>query len=298
MAAGMGSRFGGVKQIVPVGEHGELIIDYSVSDAIAAGFTRIVFVIRRTLEVDFREAIFDRLQRQSKIRMEYVFQDIDDLPNRFSMPEGRTKPWGTGHAILAARKVIHEPFCVVNSDEFYGRDSFVKIVEFFKSLKQGETGNYAFVTQRLCNVLSDHGTVSRGICETDANGNVTEINERTKVFRNKNGKIGYTLDGNDFHELDADANVNVNFFGFTAEMMQTLEQQFGQFLATMPDPQKSEFYIPTAVSDLIKEKRITLKRLTSNGKWLSVTYIDDLPFVQTEIRKMIKSGEYSSPLWK
>ena len=298
MAAGMGSRYGGIKQIDPVGQHGELIIDYSIYDAIEAGFDRVVFIIRKAIEKDFCEAIFDRIKAQNKIKAEYVFQELDDLPQGFTVPEGRTKPWGTAHAILAARHVIgeHEPFIAVNADEFYGRAAYEKMANFFKSLNEKSKGKYAFVTVKLENMVSEHGTVSRGVCETDAGGNITEINERLKVFRRDN-QIGYTLSGEDFHPLDKNANVNVNFFGFTGDMMTTLQQRLSSFLTEKGNELKSEFLIPVVVSDLIKEGKITLKNLGTCEDWLSSTYKEDKAFIQSEIAKKIESGTYPSPLW-
>ena len=296
MAAGLGSRYGGVKQIDPVGPNGELIIDYSIYDAIAAGFSRVVFVIRREIEQDFREAIFDRIAGLGKIECEYVFQEMHDLPAGFSVPPVRTKPWGTGHAPLAARRVIAEPFCVVNADEFYGRAAYEKMARFFADLPKGSEGVYAFVTARLENAISDYGTVSRGVCETDADGNITEINERLRVFR-RGGQIGYTLDGNDFYPLRSDAEVNVNFSGFTPDFFPLLWEKFEKFLGANCEIAGAEFGLPQTVSELMNQGTITLKSLGSSDDWLSITNRQDKSAVQTAIAEKIAHGEYPAPLW-
>jgi UTP-glucose-1-phosphate uridylyltransferase len=285
MAAGMGSRYGGIKQIEPVGEFGELIIDYSIHDAIAAGFTRVVFVIRRDIKRDFKRAIFNRIRK--KIKARFVYQSI---------PKTRGKPWGTGHAVIAARKVINEPFCVISADDFYGAEAFHKMADFLRNLKPTAQNDYAIMTAKLDTMVSDHGSVSRGICLVDKYDFVTEINERTKVIK-KDSQIGYTLDGNDFYPLNPKADVNVSFFGFTPNIFNLLQTRFEQVLTTMEDPKTAEFQLTTEISNLIQNKTITLKKLSTRDKWLGFTYPQDKIIVQNEIKQLIKSGVYQTPLW-
>jgi len=295
MAAGIGSRYGGVKQIDPVGQHGELIIDYTVYDAILAGFDRVIFVISKAIEKDFCEAVFDRIK--SKIKAEYVFQNLDDVPAGFSVPESRVKPWGTGHASLAARKVIKEPFVVVNADEFYGRLAYQKMARFLQSLPTDSKGQYAFVTVKLENAVSEHGTVSRGICEIDKERNVTEINERLKVFK-RGDRIGYTLDGTDFYPLRSDAEVNVNFAGFTPDVWPLLWQRFEKFIESKGANTDAEFGLPQSISALMRQQKIILKTLGTCDDWLSTTYKNDKSVIQDAIAEKVRRGEYPSPLWK
>ena len=297
MAAGMGSRYGGIKQIEPVGANGELIIDYSIFDAIKAGFTRVVFVIRRDIERDFCDAIFNRIKKH--INAEYVFQDFADLPSPYATPPTRKKPWGTGHAILAARHVISEPFCVINADDFYGREAFVKIAEFLRNTKSNGTSDVitaAMVGYKLDKTVSDQGSVSRGVCITDANNMVTEIKERF-VIEKRGDKIGY-VENNNFYELAPDSDVSMNFWGFSANLMPALNEKFKEFLAQNVSSERAEFPIPVIVGDLIDERKMTLKLLTSRDTWLGFTYPEDIIIVLTEIKKMNDAGVYPTPLWK
>jgi len=289
LAAGIGSRFGGVKQIEPVGEHGELIIDYSIYDAISAGFNKVVFIIRRAIEKDFCDKIFNRIK--SQIDTEYVFQDLDDLPCGFTAPKDRTKPWGTAHAILAARHVIDGPFCVINADDFYGRDAFEKIAEF---LKYGE--GCASVNYKLFNTLSDTGSVSRGICSVDENGMITQIKERTQIERCGH-KVGY-LENDTFNELCPNSDVAVNFFGFQPEIMPLLYQKFGDFLKAHINNPKAEYQSTTTLNAFIKDNKITMKNFSSTDTWLGFTYPEDKAKVMNEIRNLTANGTYPSPLWQ
>jgi NDP-sugar pyrophosphorylase family protein len=294
MAAGMGSRYGGIKQIEPIGTHNELIIDYSIYDAVQAGFSRVVFVIRRDIEKDFCESIFNRIKVQSGIKAEYVFQDKDDLPMGFKLPPERTKPWGTTHAILAARNVIGEPFAVVNADDFYGREAFIKIAKFFRTLKKGDTKT-AMVGYKLAKTLSDQGTVSRGVSVVDKNNFVTSIDERYKIKR-MDGKI-VDIVGDDFYPIDEDALASMNFFGFSPEVMPMLADDFAKFIKENINNVKAESPIPTTLNDLLKAGKITMEMFTSNDKWLGFTYPEDKVAIQGEIKDMVESGIYPSPLW-
>jgi len=294
MAAGMGSRYGGIKQIEPVGAAGELIIDYSIYDAILAGFEKVIFVIRRDIEKDFREAIFDRIQK--KIKAEYVFQELGDLPVGFKLPEGRKKPWGTAQAIWAARGKINEPFCVINADDFYGREAYEKIAGFFKGLKKNSQGQYALVAYKLAGTISEQGTVSRGICKADNLGNIVEINERLKIEK-RGGTIGY-IEGESFTPLASDSEASMNFWGFTPDLMPVLEQEFKEFLTVNINDPKAEYPIPVVIGKLLKDKAVTVNMLKSRGKWLGFTYPEDKAVVMAEIKKLAKAGIYPTPLWK
>lgn len=297
MAAGMGSRYGGIKQIEPVGTHKELIIDYSIFDAIRAGFEKVVFIIRRDIEKDFREAIFDRISKH--IKAEYVFQDITDLPEGFTVPEGRKKPWGTAHAILAARNVINEPFCAINADDFYGAEAFVKIAEFLKTIDQKQTAEKmtsALVGYKLCNTVSDKGSVSRGVCVADSDNNITEVVERTKIEK-RGDRIGYIEDDR-FHELPPESDVSMNFWGFSAGLMKVLQDKFSAFLVQHGSSEKAEYPIPTVIGEMIADGKMNLKLLKSSDMWLGFTYPEDKVIVKSEIEKMIKNGVYPTPLWK
>lgn len=295
MAAGMGSRFGGIKQIEPVGAHNELIIDYSIYDAKLAGFNKVVFIIRREIEKDFCESIFNRIKNH--IDAEYVFQDLDDLPSGFTLPKERTKPWGTAHAILAARDVINAPFCVVNADDFYGRTAYQKIADFFRTLGNKSNYKYAMVGYKLENTISEKGSVSRGICEVDQNSMVTEIVERLRIEK-RNQILGYTLDGNDFYHLRPDSDASMNIWGFTPDIMPVLQQKFIEFLRVNSNELKTEYPIPTVIGDLLKEDKITLRMLDTNDQWLGFTYPEDKTIVKSAIEKLNQQQIYPSPLWK
>lgn len=280
LAAGMGSRYGGIKQIEHVGPNKELIIDYSIHDAVAAGFTRVVFVIRRDIEKDFREAIFNRIEAQGKIKAEYVFQDMTDLPSGFSAPKTRLKPWGTGHAILAARHIINEPFCAINADDFYGPQAFRKVAEYFAGKKT--THRYCIVGYKLVNTVSDSGTVSRGVCEVDACGQITDIKEFTKISQ-QNGVI---IDNVTSTVLAPDTDVSVTFWGFTPDIFGLLETEFARFLERHTNLETGEFWITVTVGELIKTGIVTVELLTSKDTWLGMTYRQELPRIREAIANM------------
>ena len=291
----MGSRYGGIKQIEPIGANNELIIDYSIYDAVLAGFTKIVFVIRRDIEKDFCDSIFNRIKSQTKVEAEYVFQDISDLPGGFELPAERVKPWGTTHAILAARKVITEPFCIINADDFYGRDAFVKMAKFLAKLKPGDNRT-SMVGYNLSKTISDAGSVTRGIAEVTPEGQVTTINERYKIEK-RGDKYGW-LDGEIYNELAPDSDAAMNFFGFGPSIMPMLEVKFAEFIANNIGNIKGEYPIPVALNDLLAANIITMDMMTTTDKWLGFTYPEDKIKVQNEIKELVSSGIYPSPLWK
>ena len=274
MAAGMGSRFGGCKQISPVGPNGEILLDFSVYDAIAAGFTKVVFIIREENEADFRAVIGDRLSK--KIEVEYVYQDTSILP------EGRKKPFGTGHAVLCCMGKVNEPFAVINADDYYGKSAFKQI---YNHLKDAKGTDFAMVAFDLKNTLTDNGTVSRGICELDGDmlKSVTEI---TKIKDMK-----YTDDGENWTVLPEDTLASMNFWGFTTELFPALKADFDNFLNTA-DLQKDEFYLPFAADKMLKEGTATVKVLQSHDKWYGMTYREDSDSVKAALAKKIEDGEY------
>ena len=275
MAAGMGSRFGGCKQISPVGPNGEILLDFSVYDAIAAGFTKVVFIIREENEADFRAVIGDRLSK--KIEVEYVYQDTSILP------EGRKKPFGTGHAVLCCMGKVNEPFAVINADDYYGKSAFKQI---YNHLKDAKDTDFAMIAFDLKNTLTDNGTVSRGICELDGDmlKSVTEI---TKIKDMK-----YTDDGENWTKLPEDTLASMNFWGFTTELFPALKADFDNFLATA-DLQKDEFYLPFAADKMLKEGTATVKVLQSHDKWYGMTYREDSDSVKAALAKKIEDGEYN-----
>ena len=294
LAAGMGSRYGSLKQMDGVGPGGEAIIDYSIYDAIRAGFGKVVFVIRHAFEKEFRE-IFTPERFGGKIEVEFVFQELDKLPAGFSVPEGRQKPWGTNHAVMMAAGVIHTPFAVINADDFYGKNSYQIIGDYLRSV-EGEKGKYCNVGYQVKNTLSDFGTVSRGVCEVDANDNLVSMVERTAIQR-KEGRIVYTLDDKDY-PLEENTPVSMNLFGFTPDYFTYSEEYFKTFLQENAANIKAEFYIPTMVNKLVSEGTATLKILRTDSEWFGVTYKEDRPMVVERIRKLIAEGVYPERLWK
>lgn len=271
LAAGMGSRYGGLKQIDPVGPSGEIILDYSVSDALKAGFAKVVFVIRReTLEL-FRDAVGVRYE--GKIAVEYAFQEMEPLPGGRVSPAGRTKPWGTGHALLAAAPVVRGPFAVINADDYYGPSGFARLASF---LRTAEEGHYAMVGYLLEKTLSEHGSVSRGICRQDERGYLVEITERTAIARKAAGIIA---EGNPPIALTGAEPTSMNFWGFTPDLFSRLERLFEEFLEEKGGDLKAEFYLPAAISSLITSGEVTVKLLTSEDPWYGLTYPEDRPMV-------------------
>lgn len=292
LAAGMGSRFGGLKQVEPIGPNGEFIIDYSVYDAIRAGFTKIVFIIKEENYELFRETIGKRVE--DKIKVEYAFQDINDIPEGVNIPSDRVKPWGTGHAVLAARNVVNEDFVMINSDDFYGKDAYLKIKEFFDH--NDDPNCYAMVAFRVCNTMTENGSVKRGVCESE-NDYLTNIIE-SSIERVDNKIVASPLDGRDSFVVDENALVSMNFFGFTKGMFDTLKEGLIKFFKdNESNLEKCEYLIPDVVFDEIKNGK-KVRVLESTDKWLGVTYKEDKEFVVENIKKLIEKGEYPYDLWK
>jgi UTP-glucose-1-phosphate uridylyltransferase len=271
LAAGMGSRYGGLKQLDPVGPSGEIILDYSVRDALLAGFTKVVFVIRREMLEQFRDSVGVRYE--GTIPVEYAFQELEPLPGGRVSPVGRTKPWGTGHAVLSAKPVVRGPFAVINADDYYGPGGFVKLALFLQASEQGQ---YAMVGYRLDKTLSDHGSVSRGICQSDRGGYLVDITERTAIVR-RDGSI--IAEGTTPVSLSGDEPTSMNFWGFTSDLFSRLERLFEEFLEERGEDSKAEFYLPAGVSDLIASGEVTVKLLQTNDPWYGLTYPEDRPLV-------------------
>lgn len=289
LAAGMGSRYGGLKQVVPVGPGGETIIDYSVYDALRAGFDKLVFVIRRDIEEQFRAIIGGRFEK--RIAVEYVFQELDSLPSGFRVPPGRRKPWGTGHAVLVAADAIHEPFGVINGDDFYGADSFRTLADHLRS----ENPSHAMVGFILRNTLSEHGTVSRGVCEITPDGYLKSVTERTRIEKTVTGARDTDSAGHS-HPLTGEEIVSMNMWGFAPSIFEALQQQFCSFLQKSGADEKSEFYIPTVVNQLVTSGHGRLKVLRSSDAWFGVTYREDCSRAAEGIKRLIALGQYPEKL--
>lgn len=292
LAAGMGSRYGGLKQIDPVGPGGETIIDYSIHDAIEAGFGKVVFVIRRDIETAFREFLGDRFQ--GRIEMDFAFQELDALPPGFSVPQGRTKPWGTGHAILVAKGQVDTPFLVINGDDFYGRRSFQRAAQRLSSARDNTVADYCMVAYRLGNTLSDFGTVSRGICSVDDEAFLQGVTEYTKIGREGDNIVH--REENSCTPFEGQEPTSMNMFGFTPSIFDHLEERFEAFLQKRGQEEKSELYIPQVLSELIEEKLATVQALDTPEQWFGVTYREDREHVKGELSKLIEAGVYPSKL--
>lgn len=290
LAAGIGSRYGGLKQIDPVGPGGETIIDYSVYDALRAGFGRLVFVIRRDIEAAFRETIGSRFE--SRLPVEYVFQELTKLPTGFLPPPGRTKPWGTGHAVLMAEEVVREPFGVINGDDFYGRHSFELLAGHLNS----GSPDLVLVGFTLKNTLSEFGSVARGVCQTGPGDYLVSVTERTNIDRDSQG-VRYTDASGQIHRLTGEEIVSLNTWGFPPSIFPELGAEFVAFLKSQGTEPKSEFYVPSAVSNLISTGRARLKVLRTPDSWFGVTYREDRPRVMQCIRQLVTQGEYPHRLW-
>lgn len=293
LAAGMGSRYGGLKQLDGLGPNGETIMDYSIFDAIRGGFGKIVFVIRKDFEKDFRDKIISKYQ--DKVPVELVFQAIDNLPEGFVCPEDRTKPWGTNHAVLMGKDVIKEPFAVINADDFYGRDSFAVLGKWL-SEQVAQKNNYCMVGYRVGNTLSESGTVARGVCSTNAEGNLTDVVERTEIMR-VDGPVCYKDEEGKWVAIEDNTPVSMNMWGFTPDYFEYSEEFFKEFLKEHLNTPKSEFFIPLMVNKLINEGTATVKVLDTTAKWFGVTYAADRPDVVAKIQKLIDAGEYPSKLF-
>lgn len=292
----MGSRYGGLKQIDPMGPNGETVLDYSVFDALRAGFGKVVFVIRRDFEDLFREQVGARFA--GHIAVEYAFQDLNDLPAGFTVPEGRTKPWGTTHAMLAAANLIKEPCVMINADDFYGQDAFAVIAQHLATAAAANgRDSYCMVGFRLKNTLSKHGSVARGVCTTNANGMLASVVEMTKIFKTDIGAENREAEGA-YVKLTGDEPVSMNFWGFTPEIFGQLRAAFVEFLKARGAEQKSECYVPFVVDSLIQAGRADVCVLPTSSLWFGVTYPEDKATVVASIKALTDAGEYPSPLWK
>ncbi len=294
LAAGIGSRFGGLKQIEPVGLSGESIIDFSIFDALHTGFGKVVFVIRKEIEDDFRKHVVSRMG--DRIDYRFAYQDLEDIPAGFTVPEGRKKPWGTAHAVLCAESRVDTCFAVLNCDDFYGRESF-KILSAFLSSLPPESQQGALVGFPLVKTLSDYGTVSRAECITDKKDNLTDIRELTKVQKQGNIVTAREPGREDEIELSPDITVSMNMFGFTPEIFHLIQKEFAMFLKESGDQPASEFYIPSALDVLIKKNEMSMSVLPTKSAWFGMTYKEDLPMVKKSIRDLIESGMYPENLW-
>lgn len=297
MAAGMGSRYGGLKQIDPVDDEGDKIIDFSIYDAKRAGFEKVIFIIKKENEEDFRAAIGDKVA--NSIEVEYVFQELTDIPAGCSIPEGRVKPYGTAHAVLSCRNIINGPFAVINSDDFYGKETF-KLIYDQLTAEQIDDGkqHYCMVGFKLGNTLTDNGSVSRGICSLDENGMLADIVERTKIIKTENG-AAFTEDGENYEDISTDSITSMNIWGFTKEFIKELEEAFDKFFRNdLPNnPLKGECYLPFVVNDLLKAGKADAKVLTTSDAWFGVTYQEDKPFVKASIKELKDKKVYPVDLW-
>ena len=291
LAAGMGSRYGGMKQLDPVGPSGQLIIDYSIFDARRAGFEKVIFIIRQEFEADFRKAIGDRLSRLMEV--EYAYQSLDDLPAPYTAPEGRTKPFGTGQAVLSARNLIHGPFAVINSDDYYGPEAFRVMYEYQSTHADTQQYQYCMVGYQVKNTVTENGSVSRGVCVVGSDGMLESVTERTKIVQDKDGVIRYA-DGDGWVDLPGDTLVSMGIWGLTASFMQEAQDRFSGFLAeSLPnDPMKCEYFLPTIISDLIGEGKAQVRMLHSTDKWYGVTYREDKPGVMAALARLTEEGLY------
>ena len=295
MAAGIGSRYGGLKQLDAVGPSGEIIIDYSIYDAIRAGFSKVVFVIRRDIEAAFREKIGNRIQ--DRIETAYVFQELDQIPEGFPLPLGRTKPWGTGQAVLICREEIDRPFAVINSDDFYGASSFAGLADYLRQASDRDgVADYCMMGFTLKNTLSEFGTVSRGFCRVDREGYLEDIQERLKI-RKTGEKVSYTENGSDWIEEDPESIVSMNMWGFTPGIFPELEKGFSTFLREKIEIPKSEYLLPEEVGMLVRNKKATVRVIPTAEKWFGVTYPEDKPLVQKAIGILVDEGVYPKMLW-
>ena len=294
MAAGMGSRYGGMKQIDPMGPGGEVILDYSLYDARRAGFERVIFLIKREMEEAFRKAVGEKAERHFSVT--YAFQETAMLPPGFTVPQGRVKPWGTGHAVLCCAEHVDAPFAAINADDYYGPHAFAAAYRFLS--EASGRGQYIMVGYRLKNTLSPTGYVSRGVCRTDEDGTLLDIRETTHIISTSDGPL-YTEDGELYRKLSPDTLVSMNMWGFTPDFLEELKTGFTSFLQNeaVQNPLKAEYYLPFAVNHMMQQGRAKVRVLPSEDIWRGVTYAEDKPLVQQAFRRMAKEGLYPSPLW-
>lgn len=294
LAAGIGSRFGGLKQAEGVGPSGEAILDYSIYDAIRAGFKKVVLVIRKDILDDMQRIFFDKWK--DKIEVDYVFQEVGDLPGGFTHPEGRSKPWGTGHAIWCAREKVQEPFCMINADDFYGRRSFESAYSFLSDINNLLDGKYTVIGYILKNTLSEFGYVSRAECVTDQQGRLVSITERLKIKREGDAVI-YQDDNGESREISENTVVSMNMWGFMPSLFQYLEDEMKMFLEENSTSLKAEFLLPTVIDKLIKSGEVEIPVISTDAKWFGMTYKEDLELVREKLSGLIRSGEYTSPVY-
>ena len=298
MAAGMGSRYGGLKQMDPMNAQGEMILDFSLYDAVMAGFKKVIFIIKKEIEEDFKALVEGKASKY--IETAYAFQSLDDLPPGYSVPEGRVKPWGTCHAVLACKDRIDGPFAAINADDYYGPGAFQSIYDFLLEAKDDEKHRYCMVGYQLENTLTENGHVARGVCETGGSGYLTKITERTKIMW-RQGEIAYTEDGGQtWHTVPRGTTVSMNFWGFTRSMIDEMEGRFPAFLdqTLAENPLKGEYFLPLAVEQLLEEQRATVKILPSQDRWYGVTYKEDKEAVMAALQSLKDKGLYPEKLWK
>ena len=297
MAAGMGSRYGGPKQIDSVDEQGHIIIDFSIFDAIKAGFRKVIFIIKKEMKEEFKEVIGNRIEKI--VDVDYVFQEVTKVPENFIIPEGRMKPWGTGHAILCCKDKVKGPFAVINADDFYGREAFTKIYDFLNSINENQNNLYTMVGYQLKNTLTENGSVARGVCDVNEEGFLTEITERTKIEKFEDGVKFYDSDQDIWQDISIDSTVSMNLWGFKENIMNELEKEFTIFLdnEVSNNPLKSEFFLPTVVQHMIEKQKVQVKVLHSDDKWFGATYREDKEIVLKEIAKLKEQGVYPTNLW-
>ncbi len=292
MAAGMGSRYGGLKQIDPVDEQGHIIMDFSLFDARKAGFEKVIFIIKKENEQLFREAIGNRVEKEMEVK--YVFQDVNNIPEGFEVPAERVKPWGTGHAVLSALDEIDGPFAVINADDYYGAGAFQLVYDFLTNNQDDEKYHFAMVSYILKNTLTENGHVARGVCEVDEQSRLTDIVERTKIIKTKTGAAYSEDDGQTWTEISPESQVSMNLWGFTESMMKELKERFPAFLEkNLPvNPLKCEYFLPFVVDELLVEGKADVKVLPTQDRWYGVTYKEDKPVVTAAIAKMEEEGKY------
>lgn len=293
LAAGMGSRYGSLKQVDPVGPSGETILEYSVFDAIRAGFGKVVFVIRRDIEKDFKEVFINKLSH--KIEVDYVFQELDMVPSGIAVPADRVKPWGTGHAVLVAKEKVNAPFAVINADDYYGSDAYRKMADYLSPLSNTSSA-FSMVGFDMDNTLSEHGLVSRGVCNVDQSSNLISVTERTKIGRDSKG-VAYVDENGQSVYISDKSIVSMNFWGFTPVFFQHLEAHFRDFIKANVSNLKAELYLPFVVDELVQQKQATVKVLRSSDRWFGVTYKEDKPLVVAQVAELVKSGHYPANLW-
>lgn len=298
MAAGMGSRYGGLKQIDPIDQEGHLIIDFSIFDAVRAGFKKVVFIIKKEIEADFKEMIGNRISQF--VDVSYVYQELDTLPEGYTLPEGRIKPWGTAHAILCCLETVDAPFAVINADDYYGKDAFTAIYNYLLNAKDDDYYRYAMVGYVLENTLTENGSVARGICVVDSNNMLTNITERTRIEKTTTGAAFTEDDGVTWVNIAPDSIVSMNMWGFTPSILKETKARFSSFLdASLPvNPLKCEYFLPSVVSELLTENKATVSVLTSTDRWYGVTYKEDKETVVHAIECFKKNHIYPTHLWE